>query len=74
MGKHSGQADGAAGTDHGDPFGSLTAEQKGAEFDASDADPAGYAARNFGAGSSHSGQYDAAREQQRAQQDQRRGQ
>lgn len=74
MGAHRGSGDTSPGTDNGKRFEDLSAEQKGAEFDASDADPVGYAQRNFGAYSSHAGQYDAARADQRAQQDQRRGQ
>lgn len=46
MGKHGGAGDYTAGTDTGPAFKDLTAEEKAAEFDA---DPKGYAARNFGA-------------------------
>ena len=35
------------GTDQGKKFDRMTPEQKAAEFDASDADPRGYAERNF---------------------------
>lgn len=48
-GKHGGGADFAPGTDHGDAFDNLSAEQKADEFDASTEDPRGYAERNFGA-------------------------
>ena len=49
MGKHSGNSGDTAGTDAGEPFAKLSAEEKGAEFDASLRDPVGYAGRNFGA-------------------------
>lgn len=68
MGRHRGSGDGKAGTDAGPAFGDLTPEQKGAEFDASTGDARGYAERNFGAGQSHGEQYDAARAEQREQQ------
>lgn len=74
MGKHSGNSGDTAGTDAGEPFDKLSAEEKGAEFDASLRDPVGYAGRNFGAGQSSGEQYDAARSEQRAQQDRTRGQ
>lgn len=71
MGKHRGRGDGKSGTDNGKEFSKLTPEEKGEEFDAMEADPRGYAARNFGAGQSRGERYEAAREEQRGQQ--RRG-
>lgn len=51
MGRHSGNKGdykpGRDGTNAGPGFQSLTPEQRAAEFDASAADPQGYAARNF---------------------------
>lgn len=35
-------------TDGGKPFGQMSGEEKAKEFDASIANPGGYAARNFG--------------------------
>lgn len=35
-------------TDQGKPFGQMSGEEKGREFDASTSDPRGYAQRNFG--------------------------
>lgn len=72
MGKHSGPADAASGTDSGKAWEKLTAEQKGQEFDNSLQNPRGYAERNFGAGQSRGEQYDTVREEQRGQQDGRR--
>lgn len=46
-GKHKGKSAAEPTTDAGRPFGQLTGEQKAAEFDASIADPGGYADRNF---------------------------
>lgn len=48
MGKHSkGRADEPT-TDQGKPYGEMSGEEKGREFDASHRDPRGYADRNFG--------------------------
>lgn len=70
MGKHKGSQDPKelAGTDAGKPFDQLTPQEKGAEFDASDRDPKGYAERNFQAGQSLDEQYNSARAEQRNQQ------
>lgn len=68
MGRHSGSGDGTAGTDAGPAFKDLTPQQKADEFDASIENAPAYAARNFGAGQSHGEQYDAARAEQREQQ------
>ena len=48
-GKHRGPGDARAGTDAGPAFSKLEPEEKAEEFDASQSDPVGYAARNFGA-------------------------
>lgn len=72
MGKRSGSADMAPGTDAGPAFDSLTPAEKAAEFEASDADPQGYAERNFGSGLSNADQWTNARAEQRAQQEQKR--
>lgn len=57
MGRHSGQGDATPGTDAGPAFDDLSAEEKGEEFDASTADPRGYAARNFGSDPDSSGTF-----------------
>lgn len=48
-GKHGGRGDEKPGTDAGPAFDTLSGEEKAEEFDASQSDPVGYAARNFGA-------------------------
>lgn len=55
------------GTDQGKPFDRMTPEQKAAEFDASHADPAAYAERNFQGGVSKDEQYKAAQAVQQEQ-------
>lgn len=48
MGKHKGNAaKEPVGTDAGVPFSQMSGQEKAAEFEASSADPAGYATRNF---------------------------
>lgn len=73
MGRHSGKT---PKTDMGPAFGKLAPENKADEFDASHADPRGYAERNFPQGNStvRQQQYETVREQQRAQQEARRNQ
>lgn len=70
MGKHSGNV---PKTDLGPAFGSLAPANKAAEFDASHANPAAYAERNFpqGDASVRQQQWDAVREQQREAQTRR---
>lgn len=68
MGKHKGTGN----TDAGKPFKDLTPKQKADEFDASHQDPKGYAERNFGGGQSTGEKYDAARTEQRDQQNKRK--
>ena len=48
MGIRRGKPANEPSTDRNKPWDKLTPEQKGAEFDASDKDPRGYALRNFG--------------------------
>lgn len=56
----------------GPAFAKLAPANKADEFDASYADPVGYAMRNFAGAPSRTDQYDAEREAQRAQQEGRK--
>lgn len=60
------------GTDQGKKWEKLNPAGKGIEFDASHADPNGYAERNFVGGEpTREAQYEAAREEQKRQQEER---
>lgn len=57
------------GTDQGKQFDRMNPTERATEFDASHADPAGYARRNFtGQEPTRDAQYQAAREEQKRQQ------
>lgn len=72
-GKHGKPKRSTGVTDMGPAFAKLAPANKAVEFDASYADPVGYAMRNFAGQPSSTDQYDAARAQQRQEQQNRKG-
>lgn len=72
MAKHGKPKRSTGVTDMGPAFSRLAPANKAEEFNASYADPVGYAQRNFTGRPSKTDQYDAVREQQRAQQEGRK--